>query len=1124
MWMDEQSLNLGQLAEEFAKLLVDVPTPAAAEETVNLEEGERREVTILFLDIVGYTRLAERLDPEQLKFVISNTLQVFTNQIKKCGGTVEKYVGDAIMALFGRSQAHEDDSRRAVAAARAIIDRLEDINSILSQKGISISARIGVNRGLVVTGHMGEYDTVTGEAINIAQRLEANAPENGILISAEVHRDCHPYYGCEKLPPLFVKNKTEPLTVYLITGEIPQAARRQHALRGPILGREAELGMLHAAWQQAKGGRMSLVQILGEPGVGKRALIHALFAQLKQHGVDVTPIVVSADSFGMQPYHALTDLVRDYLTVANVTLDEVVQSTLDGTEDTIPGYRVYLQDLLGSNLSEEERSALEQMEPRARQAETLLAVKRFLTAATVREQQQQHGPLVAVFDNLEWVTHASRDALSQILRTLSADLSILWIFLSRTNEAAEWIPDRTKTTMLTLGPLSADATARLLRTRLANHYVSELTCRHLYERTGGNPFFLEEVIRIVESLGSVEDLASVGIEEKLPSSIKALILSRLDQLPRPLKFALQVGAVAGREFSKALLQHVLTRVQYTHDVDEVVQTLTAEQLLSPHDDMLGFARPMLAEVAYTTILYANRKKLHALVAQWVEDRQQQNLDPYAPYLAEQWERAEEYARAIRYCVHAGRSARLRFAYRDAVSKLERALQLRAHAPEALDDASAVELHLLLINLYEALGQQERWKAHVQAGLALTAAGEANHAKISLRQIEWENRYGDRTAATQRLQTFLQSRELAVWPPIELRANLIASGFAQERGEDDSAYIEAAERLRAKITESDLLYLLDNNVFNHYKNADELKRAEEYFTRVLEAASQNTYTKHVSHLLYCSYMWDRGADFATIVERAALAQQYFREVGWARGVGWGAFYQGAALWRLARVDEAICVYQDGLRDMERVRDQFLLDRLELLWAAACLSQGDMVAYQLRKKNLLERAVSQPESEQLTLRREFALFEGQILDQPHELTKTHDELLVTSRAPLAKVQQDEYHVTVALVAVQLGRIEEAQQRIDQVRAHILDNEKWWLAGMLARVDGLVAAARQEFPVMNRRFAESAVHLQRIGAAYDCFVTYRVWWNALRNHRLEKTPEGASVKQRLGAFPLWQQKGTL
>ena len=123
--VDDRSLNLGQLAEEFAKLLVDVPVPAPVEETINLEEGERREVTTLFLDIVGYTKLAERLDPEQLKFVISNTLQVFTNQIKKCGGTVEKYAGDAIMALFGRSQAHEDDSRRAVAAARAILTARE---------------------------------------------------------------------------------------------------------------------------------------------------------------------------------------------------------------------------------------------------------------------------------------------------------------------------------------------------------------------------------------------------------------------------------------------------------------------------------------------------------------------------------------------------------------------------------------------------------------------------------------------------------------------------------------------------------------------------------------------------------------------------------------------------------------------------------------------------------------------------------------------------------------------------------------------------------------------------------------------------------------------------------------
>lgn len=1116
--MDERSLNLGQLAEEFAKLLVDVPSAAPVEETVNLEEGERREVTILFLDIVGYTKLAERLDPEQLKFVISNTLQVFTNQVKKCGGTVEKYVGDAIMALFGRSQAHEDDSRRAVAAARAILDRLEDINSILSQKGISISARIGVNRGLVVTGHLGEYDTVTGEAINIAQRLEANAPENGILISDLVYLDCQRHYACEKLPPLLVKNKTDPLTVYLVKEELPQTGRRTPVHAGPIVGREGELAMLRSAWHQANEGRMGVIQILGEAGVGKRALVHTLLDNLKADGVAVAPILVTADSFGMQPYHALTDMVRDYLSSTGAQLDDVIEVTLEGTEDTIPGCRIYLQDLLGLPISEEDQVNLSQMEPRARQAETLLAVKRFLAAASIHEHESGHGPLVVILDNLEWATHASRDAVAQILRTITPDVAILWIFLSRTSEAADWIPERATTTMLKLGPLTLEATAHLLRTRLTAHYVSDVVCRHVFERTGGNPFFIDEVIRIVESLGSVEDLTSMGLEERLPSSIKALILSRLDQLPRQLKLAMQVGAVAGREFSIELLRHVLARVQHSYDVNDVVASLVAENLIMRTDDQLAFARPMLAEGAYTTILYANRKKLHALVAQWVEEQRHSNLDPYAPYLAEQWERAEEFARSIRFCVHAGRAARLRFAYREAAHKMERALALWPHAPDALNDASAVELHLLLVNLYEALGDRERWRQHVQSGLQRTTVGMADHAKLALRQFEWDNRYGDRDAAPKQLQTFLQSYELASWPHIQLRAYLVASGFAQERGEDDSEYIAAAEQLRSKITENDLLYLLDNNVFNHYKNADELKKAEEYFTRVLEAASQNTYTKHISHLLYCSYMWDRGDHFESIAERAQLAQLYFREVGWARGVGWGAFYQGAALWRLGRLDDAMTVYQEGLREMERVRDHFLSDRLELLWAAACLYQGDMVAYQVRKKALLERVATQVESEQLILRRELAMFEGQVLDATHELAKTHEELIVTNRVPLAKVQHDEYNVTVALVEVQRGLAEEATHRINQVKAHILENEKWWLAGLLGRVEGLLAAAQKDFAAMNRAFAESAVYLQRVGAAYDCYVTYRAWWSALRNHRLDKTPEGAKVKTSLSGFPMW------
>jgi len=203
----------------------------------------------------------------------------------------------------------------------------------------------------------------------------------------------------------------------------------------------------------------------------------------------------------------------------------------------------------------------------------------------------------------------------------------------------------------------------------------------------------------------------------------------------------------------------------------------------------------------------------------------------------------------------------------------------------------------------------------------------------------------------------------------------------------------------------------------------------------------------------------------------------------------------------------------------VRDHFLMSRLELLWAAACLYQGDTVAYQLRRKELLTREASQPENEQLALRRELAMFEGQVLEQSHELAKTYEELIVTNRCPLAKVQQDEYNVTLALTAVQLGRIEEAQQLVEQVRTHALENEKWWVMGILLRVDGWIAAQQSDFERMNRAFAESAIFLNRVKASYDCYLTYRAWWSALRNHRLEKTPEAVKVKSSLGEFPMWR-----
>ena len=181
--MTDKDLNLTQLSEDFKKLLVDVPSLTPEDHAVRLEEGERRDVTILFLDVIGFTCLAEKLDPEQLKMVISSTLQVITNQIKKYDGVVEKYIGDAVCAVFGRDESHEDDAKRAVASATSILERLHDVNAILSPKGISLHVRIGINTGEIVTGQIGDFNTITGEAINVAQRLESAAPEDGILIS-----------------------------------------------------------------------------------------------------------------------------------------------------------------------------------------------------------------------------------------------------------------------------------------------------------------------------------------------------------------------------------------------------------------------------------------------------------------------------------------------------------------------------------------------------------------------------------------------------------------------------------------------------------------------------------------------------------------------------------------------------------------------------------------------------------------------------------------------------------------------------------------------------------------------------------------------------------------------------
>ncbi|MBI2343825.1 MAG: AAA family ATPase [Deltaproteobacteria bacterium] len=1116
--MDEKSLNLGQLAEDFAKLLVDVPHETAPDETIDLEEGERRDVTILFLDLVGYTRLAERLDPEQLKFVVSNTLQVFTNQIKKCGGTIEKFVGDAIMALFGRSEAHEDDSRRAIVAARLILDRIDDINSILSQKEITLNARIGINRGLVVTGQLGEHETVTGESINIAQRLEANAPVDGILISAPVYRDVATYYRCEALPPLHVKNKTAPLTVYRVRDEIPKPDRPPHDQTGPIVGRDAEIAMLKAAWARAAAAQMSSMQLVGEAGVGKRALINAMLEGVHREGTDVQPIFVTADSFGMTPYHALTDMLQAYLMQHRLTLDQLVVESDEVTEESLPGYQYYLEDLLGRVHEPSQRAQLEQMDPHARQQETILAVKHFLRIAAAREMRASRGPLVVVVTHCEWMTHASQGALRQLIEILPEHLALLWILSGRQQEAMQWIPTRASVSTLHLGPLTREATAAWLAAHFPDQSWRPSIIAQLHERTGGNPFYLEELLRALVGSGGTCDIDLAHLDDHLSGSIKSLVLSRLDRLPRPVKFSLQVSAVAGREFSLPLLRHILSRVQLSYRVEEIVEALRTENLLTDAGEWLIMHRPMLSEVAYSTILYANRQKLHRLVAEWVEDQQRDRLTQYAPYLASQWERAEEWRKAVGYYLEAGRAARWQYAYREAALYLERVLQLAARDPAVLNANDTLNVHMLMNDLGEALGEPDRWRMHVEEGLRLTKPGDMAHAALQLRRIEYEHRYGKRSVAQEAIaQLVLDARHhLPQWPELQVKILQTAAAFALERGTDATAYIEAAIALRPKLREPRHQYLLDNAVFNHYKNADELKRAEAHLTRMLSASSNDTYTRQSNQLLSCSYLWDRGIDFAVIADRAAQAAAYFREVGWARGVGWGAFYEAAARLRRGEFTQVRRILQDGLRDMRRARDEYIVGLLELLQAATELFSGEMVAYQVQRKAILDRAATEKMEIQLALQRELAMFEGLVLVQPEELGRIHETLLRTESVPLAKVQRDEYYVILALVVVQIGQVEGGKRYLADVVPHIEENEKGWLSGVVSQVEGLIASAQQDIATMNRLFGESVVQLHAIGAEYSCYLTYRSWRAALCGHQLGESREGAAVAQQLAHFP--------
>ena len=538
--------------------------------------SERRPLTILFADIVGSTTIAEGLDPEDWTVVVGKVFARLNEVARRYDGTVARLMGDGVLVFFGAPVAHEDDPERAVRCGLDMVRSIDELGvDVRVSHGIDLRVRAGINTGPVVVGMVGtdiahEY-TAMGDAVNVAARMQAAAPPGGVLITAATHRFVAPLIDATDAGRLELKGKTEPVQAYVVTG-LRAGGLRTRGLSGvtaPMVGRDAQLAELDGMFAIVRARQGRVAAVLGDAGIGKSRLL----AEFRAHAEAADPTVRWIESrclsYGRSiPYHAIADLVRSIIGVGASADEPEVRAALERQLPVLLGDEwtdayLYLGHLLSLRLPAEVAARVSAVpdETLKRYTSSLISVLRALTAT---------GPVIAVCEDLHWADAASVDVMLAML-LLAREIPLLVIATSRLDRDTEgWrllssardvFGDAL--TEIRLDPLSAEATRTLVGALLTIESLPAATRDLILTKAEGNPFFVEEVIRMLIDRGAIVRegerwTATAQVAEvEIPDTLQGLLLARIDRLPPESKRTLRVASVIGRQFGVAMLERLL---------------------------------------------------------------------------------------------------------------------------------------------------------------------------------------------------------------------------------------------------------------------------------------------------------------------------------------------------------------------------------------------------------------------------------------------------------------------------------------------------------------------------------------------------------------------------------------
>lgn len=847
-------------------------------------EGERKVVTVLFCDLQGSTAMAERFGPEPMHDLLNSFFELALSAVHGYEGTVNQFLGDGFMALFGAPVAHEDHALRAALAALDLRQSLSTFNAARATDGIALHVRIGINTGPVVVGGIGDNlrmdYTAVGDTTNLAARLQSLADPNTLLVSDTTHALIRPYLQCTPCGIREVKGKAHPVSIFRIEGRRERRTRFDLALElglTGLVGRQWEMGLLRGRWAEASAGRGQTVVLIGAAGVGKSRLLFEFEQDLPADALVLRGHCLPFER-GLS-YAPVVEILRRYFVLAEDEGPEALQAKVTASLAALdPESKEILPFLLPLLSQRPDTGALATLESSQVKRLTQEAVVALLLAAS------RTAPLCLIVEDYHWSDQSSKEVLSR----LSGNLGGARLLLCLTTRPGEKLlmEGQTAVTQVAIHPL-ADAEAVAMAEQLIGAADLPSEVRELVvQKAGGYPLYVEELFRSLLDAGQlVRTKAGFAMlsplqEIEVPDTIHAIITARIDRLEGESKRVLQLASVVGHTFDFSLLQSVAetTPERLLEQLDQLKAQEFIDATSAFPQRCYTFRHSLIQEVAYGNLLQRRRSEWHGLVGAALERLLGAANQDHLPALADHYARSTNHDKALYYLLLAGDKAASQYAHNQAQAHWERALGL-------LDaGAKDAEVHRQLLDrlgdAHAAQGVQEQaitvWQRALELALAAADGRSMAELKRKIGVTYWS--LGDLGSAISHLMSGLES--LADMGDCLEGARLFQElgriTFHLGRHDEATGWAERALALGERLAAPDVVSHASNTIGLALARNGEIERGVEAVKRSLDtalaydlpAAACRAYANLA--VLYASSDQERSAAYCA--EGLALAQK------------------------------------------------------------------------------------------------------------------------------------------------------------------------------------------------------------------------------------------------------------